>query len=81
MAQAEASDLVSKGLQCPKCYGYKLRVRDTKPQPDGTIRRYRKCMECEKVITTIERPRVIPITRNTTQDMPGSHLQCPPSNV
>jgi transcriptional regulator NrdR family protein len=43
------------GIRCRRCGCRDLRVRNTIPLPDGSIRRYRICRHCQTTVTTHER--------------------------
>ena len=44
-------------MRCPDC-GARAEVLDSRPRPDGDVRRRRHCTSCDKRFTTIERARV-----------------------
>ncbi len=44
-------------MRCPDC-GERAEVLDSRPRPDGGVRRRRRCTSCGERFTTIERPRV-----------------------
>lgn len=44
-------------MKCPTC-GARAEVVDSRPRPDGTIRRRRACTSCDERFTTLERTRV-----------------------
>ena len=44
-------------MRCPDC-GERAEVLDSRPRPDGGVRRRRRCTSCGDRFTTIERPRV-----------------------
>jgi transcriptional repressor NrdR len=43
-------------MKCPYCHGSHTRVIDTREDAYGNIRRRRKCLDCGKRFTTMERP-------------------------
>ncbi len=43
-------------MKCPYCRSSRTRVIDTREDAYGNIRRRRKCLECGKRFTTMERP-------------------------
>ncbi len=43
-------------MKCPYCRSSRTRVIDTREDTYGNIRRRRKCLECGKRFTTMERP-------------------------
>ena len=44
-------------MRCPDC-GSRAEVVDSRPRPDGAVRRRRQCTGCERRFTTVERARV-----------------------
>jgi transcriptional regulator NrdR family protein len=44
-------------MRCPDC-GARAEVLDSRPRPDGAVRRRRRCTGCDKRFTTDERARV-----------------------
>ncbi len=53
-ARDEAKQTRPKGIICPKCGRQEWRVRDT-DNIVGGVRRYRKCLNCKRVIVTVEK--------------------------
>lgn len=45
--------MIDSGLLCPKCNG-KTKVYETRNKPNGTTKRYRKCLYCDYHFRTIE---------------------------
>lgn len=45
--------IADQGLPCPVCMG-KTGVRDSRATPEGSIRRRRACLTCDKRFTTVE---------------------------
>ena len=46
-------------MRCPDC-GARAEVLDSRPRPDGAVRRRRECTSCQRRFTTVERPQVAP---------------------
>ena len=46
-------------MRCPDC-GARAEVLDSRPRPDGGVRRRRECTSCELRFTTFERAQVVP---------------------
>ena len=46
-------------MRCPEC-GARAEVLDSRPRPDGGVRRRRRCTSCEQRFTTFERAQVAP---------------------
>ena len=46
-------------MRCPEC-GARAEVLDSRPRPDGGVRRRRRCTSCERRFTTFERAQAGP---------------------
>ena len=46
-------------MRCPDC-GARAEVLDSRPRPDGGVRRRRRCTSCRRRFTTIERRSLAP---------------------
>ena len=42
------------GLRCRRCCGGRFRMRNTRPLPGNCVRRYRVCLGCGQILTTVE---------------------------
>ena len=46
-------NIAESGLLCPKCNGATT-VYDSRPKPNGTTKRWRRCLHCDFKFTTRE---------------------------